>query len=76
LSDKETNLLELLQSRKGAAVGREEIASHVWPELDPNECARTQVIDKSVLRLRAFLHDDPRRPKRLITAGDFGYILL
>jgi hypothetical protein len=76
LNDMEAALLELLESRRGAAVSRQEIAAQVWPEVPPDELTRKQTIDKSVLRLRAYLHDDPRRPKHLITAGDYGYVMV
>ena len=76
LTDEETILLELLESRKGTAVSRQEIATQVWSEVAADKVASKQLIDKSVLRLRAYMHDDPRRPKRLITAGDYGYVLV
>ena len=76
LSEPEGRLLEMLSSRTGIAISREEIAQHVWPEVDPDDLAQDQVIEKSMLRLRAHLHDDPRRPQHLITAGGYGYILV
>jgi pSer/pThr/pTyr-binding forkhead associated (FHA) protein len=76
LSDEEAALLKLLESNKGGAISRQEIGGQVWPDVSPDDLARQQVIDKTVLRLRAYLHDDPRRPRRLITVGDHGYVLV
>ena len=76
LRGREGKLLELLKSRTGSAISREEIAQHVWPDGDPDDLAQNQVIEKSILRLRAHLHDDPRRPQHLITAGAYGYMLV
>ena len=76
LGEKESELLRLLESEKGAPVAREEIASRIWPEVPSDEVRSKQLIDRTVLRLRAHLHDDPRRPKRLITVGDHGYLLM
>ncbi len=76
LGDGESKLMELLESKKGEAVSREDIAKHVWPETDLEEVLSNQLIDKAVLRVRAHLHDDPRKPRKLITAGEFGYLLV
>ena len=76
LGDEERKLKEMLESKKGEAVSREEIAKHVWPDTDVEEVLSNQLIDKAVLRIRAHLHDDPRKPRRLITAGEFGYLLV
>lgn len=76
LSDEEAALLKLLKPNKGSAISRQEIGGQVWPDVSPDDLTSQQVIDKTVLRLRAYLHDDPRRPRRLITAGDYGYVLV
>ena len=73
--ERESELLRLLESAKGAPVARDEIASRVWPEVPRDEVRSRQLIDRTVLRLRAHLHDDPRWPQRLITVGDQGYLL-
>ncbi len=75
LSEKESVLLRFLESRRGAVVSREDIARYVWPEL-PGGSQGNQAIDESVERLRASIEDDPLKPARLITVGQFGYLLL
>ena len=72
---KESELLKLLESRKHTAVGRDEIARHVWPEL-PLGSLTNQEIDKTVARLRSRIEDNPRAPTRLITAGEYGFLLV
>ena len=76
LTEEATQLLGLLESCRYAAVSRQDIASHVWPDVPPDQVLQSQRIDRTVLGLRAHLHDDPRRPSHLITAGAYGYLLV
>ena len=76
LDEEAKQLLSLLESRKYTAVDREEIAKSVWPQLPQDEVLGGQRIHKTVLAIRAHLHDDPRRPSHLITAGEYGYVLV
>ena len=52
-----------------------EIARSVWPEI-PSSALANQQMDKAVERLRLHLGDDPHSPTRLITVGEFGFLLL
>ena len=76
LTEEATQLLGLLESCRYTAVSRQDIASHVWPNVPPDQVLQSQRIDRTVLGLRAHLHDDPRRPSLLITAGEYGYLLV
>ncbi len=70
---KEAELLRFLESRKGSAVSREELARFVWPELAPGSTTN-QEIDQTIERLRGQVEPDPSRPIHLITVGEFGYL--
>jgi DNA-binding response OmpR family regulator len=72
---KDSNLLALLRARKSAVVSREDIHRHVWPELTDGATAG-MVIGQSIERLRAHVEDDPQNPQRLLTVGEFGYMLV
>ena len=72
---KELDLLRFLESKEGAPVSREEIARFVWPEL-PMGSATNQEMDRTVERLRAQIEEDVSRPVRLITVGEYGYLLI
>ena len=76
LSRQNAELLKLLESRKLSVVTREEIGELVWPEVPVEVLKLNQDIDRAILSLRAHLHDDPRRPTKLITAGEQGYLLV
>lgn len=75
MDGKEAQLLRLLESKRGAAVSREEIARFVWPEL-PAGSSVNQEIGRAVASLRAEIEDAPDSPKHLITVGEFGYLLV
>ena len=75
LFGKDSELLRLLESRKGTVVSRAEIASLLWPELLEDGLA-DQVIDQSIGRLRAHVEGDPLRPMHVITAGEIGFLLV
>ena len=76
LSDDEVKLLNLLESRMFTAVSREEIAENLWPELPVNGVRVGRAMSKAVERIRAHLGDDSRDPRRLITAGEYGLLLV
>ena len=76
LGEEDAELLTLLESNRGAAVSRDDIETHLWPDLAEDDVQSKRLIDRAVLRIRAHLHDDPRRPKSLITVGDHGYLLI
>ena len=76
LSQKDSELLKYLESKRGVAVRREEIAGSVWPERPLDELLTSQEIDRAILRVRTHIKDDPRMPKHLITAGEYGYLLV
>jgi pSer/pThr/pTyr-binding forkhead associated (FHA) protein len=75
MSDKESALLALLESRQGNVVSRQDIAKSVWPELTGGAHADL-VIEHSIERIRAHLGDDTGQPVRLISVGEFGFLLL
>ena len=72
---KEAALLRYLESKKGTAVSREDIARSVWPELPPGAQVN-QEIDQAVDRLRSQMEDDPSKPTHVISVGEFGFLLL
>ena len=74
-ADKESELLKLLESRKHTALGRDEIARQIWPDLTLGSLTN-QEIDKTVARLRSRIEENPRAPVRLITAGEYGFLLV
>ena len=76
LSRRESLLLGLLESRKFTAVSREEIGRHVWPETTPDLFIVSEEIERLISGLRAHLDDDPRDPAHIITAGEYGYLLV
>ena len=72
---KDSDILRLLESKKGTIVSHEEITRHVWPELLESNLAK-QVIDEAIERIRAQIEDDPLDPLHLITIGDAGFLLI
>ena len=76
LNEEEGKLLDLLESKPRTAVSKEEIAEYVWPEYPVNGVRVGRAITKTVGSLREQLGDDSRDPRRLITAGEYGFLLL
>jgi pSer/pThr/pTyr-binding forkhead associated (FHA) protein len=72
---KDAELLALLRARKGSVVSMEDIQRRVWPEV-PGGRAVHVIIDDSIQRLRAHIEDDPRNPRRLLTVGEVGFLLV
>ena len=72
---RDSDLLGLLESRRGAVVPRDEIARELWPELLETGVF-DQVINQSIDRIRTHLGDDASQPELLITVGGSGFLLL
>jgi DNA-binding winged helix-turn-helix (wHTH) protein len=69
LEPKALELLELLVSRRPAAVPKTEIRDHLWPDTFVSESSLTGL----VAQIRQALDDDPRRPRFVRTVYGFGY---
>jgi DNA-binding response OmpR family regulator len=72
LTVKEFQLLELLYTRKGQVVSKDEIARAVWDY----EVFDYNAIDALVYRLRHRIEDNPSNPRYLLTQRGFGYKLI
>lgn len=73
LTAKELRMLCLLQSKSGAICGKDEIATHVWPEQEGS--VSDESIEQLVSRLRRKLGDNPDHPRYLLTVRGVGYRL-
>jgi DNA-binding response OmpR family regulator len=74
MARKEFDLLMLLDSRRGEAISRDEIASNVWPERTDGDVGDHE-IEQCVHRVRNRIEEDTSRPIYLITMRGFGYKL-
>ncbi len=74
LTRKQFDLLMLLDSRRGEAVSRDEIAASVWPERSEGDVGNHE-IEQSVRRVRVRIEADPSSPRYLVTVRGFGYSL-
>jgi len=72
LSEREVQLLSYLATHQGRAVSREEILTRVW-RLNPKGI-ETRTIDMHVANLREKLHDDPEKPRIVLTVRRKGYM--
>ncbi|HMC27589.1 MAG TPA: response regulator transcription factor [Verrucomicrobiae bacterium] len=72
LSEREVQLLSYLAIHQGRAVSREEILTRVW-RLNPKGI-ETRTIDMHVANLREKLHDDPEKPRIVLTVRGKGYM--
>jgi len=72
LTVKEFQLLELLYTRKGQVVSKDEIARAVWDY----EVFDYNAIDALVYRLRHRIEGNPSNPRYLLTQRGFGYKLI
>src|SRR2546428_5473882 len=70
LSEREVQLLSYLAIHQGRAVSREEILTRVW-RLNPKGI-ETRTIDMHVANLREKLHDDPEKPRIVLTVRGKG----
>ena len=75
MTRKEFDLLMLLDSRRGEAVSRDDIAEGVWPERSDGDVGNHE-IEQCVRRVRLRIEDDPSRPVYLVTVRGFGYKLI
>ena len=69
LERKAFQLLELLLSRRPAAVPKTEIRDHLWPDTFVSESSLTRL----ATQIRHALEDDPRRPRFVRTVHGIGY---
>jgi DNA-binding winged helix-turn-helix (wHTH) protein len=72
LEPKAFELLDLLVSRRPAAVAKAEIRDRLWPDTFVSESSLTGL----VAQLRQALEDDPRHPRFVRTVHGFGYAFL
>jgi len=72
LTVKEFQLLELLYTRKGQVVSKDEIARAVWDY----EVFDYNAIDALIYRLRHRIEPNPSNPRYLLTQRGFGYKLM
>ena len=72
LTVKEFQLLELLYTRRGQVISKDEIARQVWDY----EVFDYNAIDALVYRLRQRIEPDPGNPRYLVTQRGFGYKLI
>ncbi len=69
----EFSLLELLVSRSGELISRNDILTEVWGYTLENH-VDTRVVDVHISRLRTKLEDDPSNPELILTARGTGYL--
>lgn len=74
LPRKEFDLLQLLNSKRGEAVSRDDIAAHVWAERPDGDVGNHE-IEQCVHRVRARIEENTSKPEHLITVRGFGYKL-
>ena len=74
LPRKQFDLLMLLDSHRGNAVSRDDIAASVWPERPEGDVGNHE-IDQAVRRVRVRIEADPSNPRYLVTVRGFGYSL-
>jgi DNA-binding response OmpR family regulator len=70
LAAKEFDLLQLLMSRAGEVVPREQIMDEVW---DPHWFGPTKTLDVHISWLRKKLEDDPGAPRYITTSRGVGF---
>lgn len=74
MARKEFDLLALLDSRRGEAISRDDIAAVVWPER-PDGDVGSHEIEQCVHRVRARIEEDTSNPQYLVTVRGYGYKL-
>ena len=75
LTRKEFDLLMLLDSRRGEAVSKDDMAAHVWSERAEGDVGDHE-IEQCVRRVRVRVELNPSSPKYLVTIRGFGYKLI
>lgn len=73
LAAKEFDLLQLLMSKAGQVLKREEIMDEVW---DPHWFGPTKTLDVHVSWLRKKIEDDPTNPRYITTIRGVGFRFL
>ena len=71
---KEFDLLMLLDSRRGEAISRDDIATNVWHDRPDGDVGNHE-IEQCVRRVRVRIEEDPSEPQYLVTVRGFGYKL-
>jgi DNA-binding response OmpR family regulator len=69
----EQRLLYLLAANAGRVVSREEILDTLW---GVDFVAESNVVDRQIRNLRAWLKDDWRQPRFVVTVPGLGYRFL
>lgn len=72
LSPQEYRLLEFLINNQGTVIGRDEIITAVWPQIQVAEAISDEAIDQMVFRLRKKIEDEPAEPKYILTVKGRG----
>ena len=70
---KEFGILQLLASRMGEVVSRDELLNQVWGY---DAYPSTRTVDNHIASLRSKLEDDPASPRHLLTVHGVGYKLM
>jgi DNA-binding response OmpR family regulator len=73
LSEKETDLLRYLTTRRGQTVTRDELIERIWG-INPKGM-QTRTVDMHVARLREKIGDDAGEPRMIVTVRGRGYCL-
>ncbi len=70
LTARETQVMQLLVSRKEEPVSREELLQKVWGYISATE---TRTVDNFIVRLRKYFEKNPKKPKYIVTVREKGY---
>lgn len=70
LTQKEALIMNLLISRRGEAVSREELLEKVWGFRPDTE---TRTLDNFISRLRKYFEKKPQKPEYILTVREKGY---
>ena len=73
LSEKETDLLRYLATRRGQTIGRDELIEQIWG-INPKG-VQTRTVDMHIARLRDKIGDDGNEPSLIVTVRGRGYCL-
>lgn len=70
LTAKEALVMQLLVSKEGKAVTRDELLEKVWGY---NPGAETRTVDNFIVRLRKYFEKRPNKPRHILTLREKGY---
>lgn len=73
LSEKETDLLRYLSTRRGQTIARDELIEHIWG-INPKGM-QTRTVDMHIARLREKIGDNGSEPCVIVTVRGRGYCL-